>query len=53
VIEAYPTKNCYYCGTQHKMGSKKRKKPGSCGADIDRDLNGARGIFLRALAASP
>jgi putative transposase len=52
VNEAYTTKTCSYCGTEHKMGSKKRMKC-NCGADVDRDLNGARGIFLRALAASP
>jgi putative transposase len=52
VNEAYTTKTCSYCGTEHKMGSKKRMKC-ECGADVDRDLNGARGIFLRALAASP
>jgi putative transposase len=52
VNEAYTTKTCSYCGTEHKMGSKKRMKC-SCGADVDRDLNGARGIFLRALAVTP
>jgi len=35
----------------HKIGSKKRMKC-SCGADVDRDLNGARGIFLRALSVT-
>jgi len=29
------------------------KRVCSCGADVDRDLNGARGIFLRALAVTP
>ena len=52
VSEAYTSKTCSYCGTQHKIGSKKRMKC-SCGADVDRDLNGARGIFLRALAVTP
>ncbi len=52
VNEAYTSKTCSYCGTQHKISSKKRMKCG-CGTDVDRDLNGARGIYLRALAASP
>jgi len=52
VSEAYTSKTCSYCGKMHKIGSKKRMKC-SCGADIDRDLNGARGIFLRALAVTP
>jgi len=52
VSEAYTSKTCSYCGTQHKIGSKKRMKC-SCDADVDRDLNGARGIFLRALVVTP
>jgi|GEM_PF-3402274 predicted site-specific integrase-resolvase len=40
-----------YCGTIHKIGSKKRLKC-QCGATVDRDLNGARGIFLRALSVT-
>ncbi len=52
VSEAYTTKTCSYCGKQHKMGSKKTMKC-SCGAHVDRDLNGARGIYLRALAVTP
>jgi transposase len=28
VSEAFTTKTCSYCGTQHKMGSKKRMKQG-------------------------
>jgi putative transposase len=51
VSEAYTSKTCSYCGTQHKIGSKKRMKCG-CGANVDRDLNGARGIFLRALSVT-
>ncbi len=52
VSEAYTTKTCSYCGKQHNMGSKKTMKC-SCGATVDRDLNGARGIYLRALAVTP
>jgi putative transposase len=51
VSEAYTSKTCSYCGKMHKIGSKKRMKC-SCGADVDRDLNGARGIFLRALSVT-
>jgi len=50
--EAYTSKTCSYCGKMHKMGSKKRMKC-DCGANVDRDLNGARGIYLRALAVTP
>ena len=50
--EAYTSKTCSYCGTIHKIGSKKRMQC-DCGANVDRDLNGARGVFLRALAVTP
>jgi len=52
VNEAYTSKTCSYCGVIHRIGSQRRMKCG-CGVDVDRDLNGARGIYLRALAASP
>ena len=50
----HPTlaKTCSYCGKIHKIGSKKTMKC-DCGANVDRDLNGARGIYLRALAVTP
>ncbi|MEZ5672514.1 MAG: transposase [Thiotrichaceae bacterium] len=51
VSEAYTTKTCSYCGKQHNMGSKKVMNC-SCGAHVDRDLNGARGIYLRALSVT-
>jgi putative transposase len=50
--EAYTSKTCSYCGKIHKIGSKKVMKC-DCGAKVDRDLNGARGILLRALAVTP
>jgi len=53
VNEAYTSKTCSYCGNIQNIGSKKVMKCLSCGATVDRDLNGARGIYLRALAASP
>ncbi len=52
VCEAYTSKTCSYCGHLHKIGSRKRMRC-SCGVDVDRDQNGARGILLRALGASP
>ncbi len=51
--EAYTSKTCSYCGNIQHIGSKKRMRC-SCGVDVDRDHQGARGIFLRALTvASP
>lgn len=50
--EAYTSKTCSYCGRIHRIGSKRMLKC-DCGATVDRDYNGARGIFLRALAVSP
>lgn len=52
VCEAYTSKTCSFCGNIHNIGSKKMLKC-SCGVEIDRDLNGARGILLRALAVTP
>lgn len=49
VCEAYTSTTCSYCGELHNIGSKK-KMTCSCGADLDRDLNGARGIALRAFS---
>jgi putative transposase len=46
--EAYTSKTCSYCGKIHNIGSKKVMRC-DCGANVDRDGNGARGIFLRAL----
>jgi len=52
VCEAYTSKTCSFCGKIHNIGSKKILKC-SCGIEVDRDLNGARGILLRALAVTP
>jgi putative transposase len=50
VSEAYTSKTCSRCGWIHqKLGGRKVFKCGRCGLEIDRDVNGARGIFLRAL----
>ncbi len=48
VCEAYTSKTCSACGKIHNIGSKKVMKC-TCGTVLDRDINGARGIFLRAL----
>jgi putative transposase len=50
--EAYTSKTCSYCGWVHNIGTKRRLKC-QCGVNLDRDLNGARGFYLRALAATP
>lgn len=50
--EAYTSKTCSFCGKIHNIGSKKVMKC-ECGVTVDRDINGARGILLRALGASP
>lgn len=54
VNESYTTKTCTRCGWQHpNMGAKKVFKCGGCHLKIDRDLNGARNIMLRALLDRP
>ncbi len=53
VCEAYTSKTCSACGKIHNIGSKKVMNCTACGTIIDRDLNGARGIFLRALGDTP
>ncbi|MDD3001527.1 MAG: transposase [Candidatus Riflebacteria bacterium] len=56
VNEAYTSKTCGKCGKMQNIGSKKIMEC-SCGLELDRDLNGAKNIYLRnisfALAASP
>jgi putative transposase len=51
VSEAYTSRTCSYCGKVYPKNSKEIMKC-DCGAIVDRDLNGARGIYLRALRAS-
>lgn len=50
--EAYTSKTCTWCGNLNNIGSKSILKC-LCGLIIDRDLNGARNIFLRALVDTP
>lgn len=51
VNEAYTSKTCSYCGNIQNIGSKKRFRC-RCGVEVDRDHQGARGIFLRALSVT-
>jgi putative transposase len=53
VCEAYTSKTCSYCGEMQEIGSKSILKCTNCGVKVDRDLNGARNIYLRALAVTP
>lgn len=46
VNEAYTSKTCGKCGFIQNIGSNKIMKC-SCGLELDRDLNGARNIFLK------
>ncbi|MHB8628205.1 MAG: RNA-guided endonuclease InsQ/TnpB family protein [Aggregatilineales bacterium] len=52
VNEAYTSKTCSWSGEIVKVGSSERIR-GSDGIQMHRDVNGARGIFLRALAELP
>jgi putative transposase len=48
VDESYTSKTCGKCGWIHqKLGGSKIYKCGSCGIEIDRDINGARNILLK------
>lgn len=52
VNEAYTSKTCSYCGHVQEVGGRKRFRCKNCQVDIDRDYNGARGIFLSCVAGS-
>ena len=48
--ESYTSKTCSSCGwIDEKLGGKKTFRCRKEGKIVDRDVNGARGIFLRAL----
>lgn len=47
--EAYTSKTCSYCGRIQNIGSKHRLIC-KCGVNVDRDFNGARGIFLKTFS---
>lgn len=51
VDEAYTSKTCTRCGiVNDKLGGCKVFRCSSCGLSLDRDINGARNILLRALS---
>lgn len=51
--EAYTSKTCTRCGfIKNNLGGNKTYKCDACGLVIDRDVNGARNILLRALQYS-
>jgi IS605 OrfB family transposase len=47
--EAYTSKTCSWCGNMQAIGGSEIYNCRGCKVKIDRDENGARGIFLRAL----
>ncbi len=47
--ESFTSKTCTKCGVFNNVGSKKIYKCETCNSEIDRDLNGARNIFIRCL----
>ena len=50
VSEAYTSKTCSACGwVDQGLGGRKVFRCRRCGWVVDRDVNGARGIFLRGL----
>ena len=49
VNEAYTSKTCGCCGELNDVGSSEVYTCGKCGYVVDRDANGARNIFLRAI----
>ncbi len=51
--ESYTSKTCSRCGTIANIGSKTIFHCKSCGLIMDRDIHGARNIFLRALVDTP
>jgi len=51
VNEAYISKTASWTGEMKKVGGAKTIT--SNGVTVDRDINGARGIFLRALGDNP
>lgn len=47
--EEYTSKTCGNCGHVQEIGSRKRWKCQSCSCEVDRDVNGARNIYVLAL----
>ena len=51
VTEEYTSKTCTRCGHIHtKLGGSKKFKCPSCAHELDRDMNGAFGVLLKALS---
>jgi putative transposase len=51
VTEEYTSKTCVRCGYVHtKLGASKKFKCLECSHELDRDMNGAFGIMLKALS---
>ena len=50
VNEAYTSKTCSMCGHIQQIGSREYWVCSQCGTEHDRDLNGARGIYLKFCA---
>ena len=53
VNEAYTSKTCSWTGEVNRKLGGAKVMVGSDGQRMDRDINGARGIFLRALGDTP
>jgi IS605 OrfB family transposase len=52
VNESYTSRTCTRCGHDHeKLGGRKKFICPSCSLNIDRDINGARNIFIRSVEA--
>ena len=47
VNESYTSKTCTHCGCINDVGSSKVYSCKSCNLVIDRDVNGARNIFIK------
>ena len=47
--ESFTSKTCTSCGKLNEVGAQKKYKCNFCENHIDRDLNGARNIFVRCL----
>lgn len=47
VTEEYTSKTCTNCGVINDVGGSELYKCSDCGIEIDRDINGARNIFIK------
>jgi putative transposase len=51
--EEFTSKTCGWCGCLNKIGSKKEWKCQNCKIHLDRDINGARNIFIKCMTEYP